>query len=191
MSRSVTRVRWFTRERAVFVLRSRRPWFLFGIGGSAVVRRRLSGADETVSPAEHGSTPGAVLWVSDEHGRARFVSADAAVAGETVAVPSPATLGLCDDATRREALRVAVPSEMSSWAGGSMPAHATVDIGGDRACIRNVQGTLGEAFYAWPAPGGGLVGVEYDDTRHATTATDRARFRCSPVAARGLAGSAR
>lgn len=183
LTAEVDRVRWFTRERAVFVARTTRPWFVFGIGGPTVVGRRLTGADVTVSPAERGSTPGAVFWVSNEPGRARYVPADRALTGETVAVPAPETVGLCDEATHPGALRVAVPCEATSDAAPAGRALATVEIDGGRACIRNVQGAFGPDSYAWPVAGGGLVGVAYDDPHYATSATEAARLRCSLVAA--------
>lgn len=183
-------LRWFRRERVVFVAPARRPWVLFGVDGTTVAQRRLTGVDVTVSPAERGSTPGAIVWGSTEPGRARYVPVDRTVEGSTVTIPTPATLAPCDDATHPEALRVAVPCDAASDTAAPGRALATVEIDGGRACLRDVQGAFGASSYAWPAPGGGLVGVSYDDAHRPAGASEAARLRCSLVVRAELAPDA-
>lgn len=162
---------WFTPRNGVYLGGCLAP-YVTAYGADGFSRSRLVPEGAIVSLAERGATPGAVYWLSREPGRARFVPADDSLPGETVTIPSPDRVAPCATPAAPEALRIAVPSPTRADDRGPEPAQGpyTVEIDGDRVCIRGAQGIHGHASRAWPASGG-LVGVTYEPA-------GAARLRC-------------
>ncbi len=156
---------WFTPHGGVFRGDRVAPYVTaYGRSGRAM-SRLLPDGDVNLSHAEYGSTLGAVYWVARAPELARFVPADESLPGEPVVIPSSERVPLCARPTTPGALRIAVqgPPRSDADARGQESTRViyTVELDDDRACIRAAQGIYDLASLAWPATGGGLVGVTY------------------------------